>query len=158
MKETYTLAEAHRRFAQQSNGRVWELLSRPQRMPDEEDELLDAAHASRYHWRQIGDAAQRQRGEWLLSRVYGVLGRPAEALDHARRCLALTEADPAAMADFDFAYAYEGMARVCAQSGEHAEAAAWLARAVAAGEAIANDEDRSIFQGDLNAGEWYGLR
>jgi len=50
------------------------------------------------------------------------------------------------------------MARALACAGELDQAAAWYARASAAGAAIADDEDREIFTGDLATGPWFGLR
>jgi len=54
--------------------------------------------------------------------------------------------------------AAEAMARALACAGELDQAAAWYARASAAGAAIADDEDREIFTGDLATGPWFGLR
>jgi hypothetical protein len=61
------------------------------------------------------------------------------------------------VADFDHAYAAEAMARALACASELDQAAAWHARASAAGAAIADDEDREIFTGDLTTGPWFGL-
>ncbi len=61
------------------------------------------------------------------------------------------------MQDFDFAFAYEGMARAHALSGQHDRARKFLAQAEAAGQAIADDEDRAYFFSDLRGGEWSGL-
>jgi hypothetical protein len=62
------------------------------------------------------------------------------------------------VADFDHAYAAEAMARALACAGDLDQAAAWHARATAAGAGIADDEDREIFTGDLATGPWFGLR
>ncbi len=63
---------------------VWRLLDIDDRTPDQDDAMVHAAHASRWHWGQVGGAEQRAVGEWQCSRVYAVLGRPGEALHHAR--------------------------------------------------------------------------
>ena len=57
------------------------------RGPDrgQDDEMVDTAHASAWHWRQVGNAANAARGHWLLARVYAVLGRGEPAVHHARR-------------------------------------------------------------------------
>ena len=62
------------------------------------------------------------------------------------------------MKDFDVAYAFEGLARAHAMTGEHKLAEEFLVLAEQAGNAIANDEDRSIFMSDFDSGNWYGLR
>ena len=62
------------------------------------------------------------------------------------------------MADFDIAFAYEGVARAYALGGNQQEAKKYLQLASAAGEAIADPEDKEIFVGDLEGGEWHGIR
>ena len=116
------------------------------------------AHTSLYHWLQVGTAVHQQRGEWMLAKVYTVLGMADIAILHARRCLALTENYQDQMEDFDRAFAYEGIARASALSGNQQEANKYLEMAQAAGEAILDTEDKEIFMGDLNSGEWYGVR
>jgi hypothetical protein len=155
--ERYTLDQAHAHFAKAINGEVWRLLEKSPRTPEEDEQMVHAAHACLYHWLHAGLAANLQRGLWLLARVYAVLGDETQALRYAERCLALTEAHPEAMADFDLAYAQEGMARALALAGRQAEAADYLVQARAAGEAIAGDEDREIFQGDLASEPWNGV-
>jgi hypothetical protein len=149
------MAVHHRAFARSLNGLVWRLLARTGRTADDDARMVDAAHASQYHWREAG-GPPATRGEWLVSHVYAVLGRPEPALHHARRCLAL--ADGPAVADFDTAYAAEAMARALACAGDLDQAAGWHSRATAAGATIADDEDRKIFTEDLTTGPWFGLR
>jgi hypothetical protein len=145
----------HRELGRSLNGLVWQLLARHDRTQEDDARMVDAAHASQYHWRVAG-GPPATRGEWLVSHVYAVLGRAEPALHHARRCLELAGAEPG-VADFDHAYAAEAMARALACAGDLDQAAAWQARAAAAGAAVADDEDREIFTGDLTTGPWYGL-
>ena len=156
--ETYTVEEAHKFFAQSINGRAWELLQKPNRSQSENEDMLHAAHACTYHWKFVGTAVHQQRGEWLISHVHAVLGHGNEALRHAQRCFELTESNRELMRDFDIAYAFEGMARAQAMLGDHILAEEFLVLAQQAGNAIADEEDKSIFMGDFDSGEWYGLR
>jgi hypothetical protein len=142
-------ADGHRALAKQLNGAVWDGLG-SDRDDARDAELVDAAHASLYHWRAAGGTAEVVRGEWLVSRVYVVNRRPEPALHHARRAYELCVAH--ALGGFDLAYAYEGMARALACAGEPYDD--WHARAVAAGEAISDEEDRAIFAADLDAPPW----
>jgi len=144
-----TEQDYHRKFAVQTFNRVWELLDKPNRTPDELDEMLHAAHASRYHWGVVGAPVNLARGEWQVSRVYAVLNRAEAALHHARRCLELCEAN--GIGDFDLAYAYEAMARALAIAGPSDEAAQYIALGKAAGEQIAEAEDKELFFGDLKS-------
>jgi hypothetical protein len=58
--------EEERRVAVDLFNQVWELLETPSRSPAQEDRMVHAAHASRYHWGEVGEPANRARGEWLL--------------------------------------------------------------------------------------------
>jgi DNA-binding transcriptional MerR regulator len=128
---------------------TWTLLEKTDRTPAETDEMIHAAHASRFHWGRALDAvpANLARGEWQCSRVYAVLGRGEPALWHARRCVAINEG--AGIADWDIASAYEAMARASAVVGDRDGAAQWKAKAVAALDGIADQDDRDLIEGDL---------
>lgn len=150
--------EAHRLFARQTNGRVWELLEKVDRTPADEREMLAAAYASLFHWLHAGTVVHEQRGQWLIARVQLELGHQGEALRHARRCKGLTEANQEAMEDFDLAFAEEVMARVDSLRGEVGTAREALQRAMAAGRAIQDAEDRQIFFDSLRGGPWGDVR
>jgi tetratricopeptide (TPR) repeat protein len=156
--ERYTLEEAQIEFAKRTNGQVWKLLEKTDRTPAEDEEMECAAFASLYHWLQAGTQVHHQRGEWLIAHVYTILGEAESALKHANRCLELTEAYKNQMEDFDIAYAYEGMARANALSGNIEAAEKFLGLAESAGEEISDAESKKIFMGDLNSGAWHGIK
>ena len=60
------------------------------------------------------------------------------------------------MNDFDVAYAYESKARALALHGDKEEARKFYEMAREAGAAIVDEEDRSIFMGDFESGDWFG--
>jgi hypothetical protein len=76
-----------------------------------------------------------------------VLGRAEPALWHARRCLAINQANGSP--DWDIASAYEAMARAHLAAGDLGEVAAWKVRATEALDAIADPDDRDVIEGDL---------
>ncbi len=154
----YTMEEAHLEFAKKLNGRVWQLLEQEARTLFEDEEMVHAAHASLYHWFHAGKEVHHQRGEWLLARVYTVLGVESEALRHAARCVELTQEHAIQMSDFDHAYAYECLARANALAGKHAYSQEYFKLAEEAGRRIASEEDRAMFMDDLKGGAWYGER
>jgi uncharacterized protein YndB with AHSA1/START domain len=138
----------HRQWGVNAHQRVWALLA--DGAPTTEAarrEVVDAAHASQWHWSYAGNELNRQRGEWLISHVYAVLGDGPAALRHALRCWEITEAE--GFADFDLAYGCEGLARAYGVAGDSAAAADWRERAAKAGALIADAEDRAIFESDL---------
>ncbi|MCI0685833.1 MAG: hypothetical protein L0Y54_01145 [Sporichthyaceae bacterium] len=126
---------------------VWTLLEAEQRTRDQDDDMIHMAHASRYHWGQIGSAVNRARGEWQCSRVYAVLGRAEPALYHARRTLELCEQH--GIGDFDLAFAMEALARAHAVAGDTEQASVWTARARDAADHIADADDRDLVLADL---------
>lgn len=109
--------------------------------------MIHSAHASRYHWGEVGEPVNLARGEWQCSRVYAVLGRAEPALWHARRCVAIYEA--AGIADWDIASAYEAMARAHLAAGELDQVALWKAKAEAALAGVADQDDRDVIENDL---------
>jgi DNA-binding transcriptional MerR regulator len=139
----------HRRLAVALFDHVWTLLEKPDRTAAEIDEMLHAAHASRFHWGRAegGLPINLGRGEWQCSRVYAVLGRGEPALWHAKRCLVYAQ-DPSAE-DWDLAAAYESMARASAVAGDPGAAADWKAKAVTAVAAIGDQDEREIIENDL---------
>jgi uncharacterized protein YndB with AHSA1/START domain len=147
--------EIHRVFGISLNNLVWRELARTDRTADDDQRMVDAAHASLWHWAQVGTAVNLARGEWMCSHVYAVVGRPEPALHHANRALAVCEAEE--LGDFDLAYAYEAMARALALAGDLDGAATYRARAVDGVDDVADPIDREIFETDLAAGPWFGL-
>ena len=128
---------------------TWTLLENPNRTPAQDDEMIHAAHASRYHWGGVGEVVNRARGEWQVSRVYSVLGRGEPALYHARRCLEIYEEMAAGREDWELGSAYEAMARASAVAGDRAASSEWRSRAVAELAIIADLEDRRVLEQDL---------
>lgn len=141
--------EERRRLAVDCFNKTSALIANTNRTREQDDEMLHGAHASRYHWGEVGTAANRARGEWQCSRVYAILGRPEPALQHARRCLELCESEPGALEDWDLPFAHEALARAYALAGAAAETASCLDRARSLGAAIADDDDRALLEADL---------
>lgn len=144
--------QAHRRLGKDLYNHTWSLIEATERTPDQEDEMLFAAHASAYHWsRSGGTLANSARGHWQIARAYATLGRGEPALWHARRCLELAEAAAKAGVadDWDVPAALEGLARAQAVAGDQAGAAATRTRALEAVRGIADPEDRQLIEQDL---------
>ena len=139
----------HRNVAVDLFNHVWTLLRLPERTPEQDDEMIHAAHASRHHWAAVGTAANLARGEWQVSRVYAVLGRAEPALYHAGRCLAYCEARPSELEDWDLPYAYEALARAYLAAGNVDQSREHAARARELAERVADEEDRELLASDL---------
>jgi hypothetical protein len=150
--------DTHREMARKANARVWELLEATVRSQGENDELLEAAYTSLFHWRFGGAEPHRARGLWSVAHAHTVLGDGPQAMKYARSCFEWTTEHRHVMEDFDVAYAHEGLARAMALAGQPEAARRQLGLALEAGERISDPEDKSIFMGDLEAGDRYGIR
>jgi tetratricopeptide (TPR) repeat protein len=126
---------------------VWTLLEKQDRNQRESDRMIDAAHASRLFWEEVGEPVNHARGEWQISRAYATAGRAEPALHHAERCLGLCEEH--GIGDFDLAYAYEALARAHGIAGEAETAARYEEQAREAAERIAEQDDRDLLFSDL---------
>src|SRR5262245_54711507 len=126
---------------------TWTLLEKADRTERETDRMIDAAHASRFFWEDIGEAVHGARGEWQISRAYATAGRAGPALYHAQRCLAICEEH--GLGDCGLAYAYEALARAHGIAGDAQEAGQYRALAVEAAERIAEDDDRELLLNDV---------
>jgi hypothetical protein len=139
--------EEHRKFATGLFNLTWSLLDERDRTREEDDRMIHAAHASRYHWGEIGTPLEFERGEWQISRVYSVLKRSEPALFHAKRCLDICKKNN--IGDFDIAFAYEAIARALSITRNAAECEKYLLLAKEAGERIAKKEDKDYFFSEL---------
>lgn len=157
--------DLHRRFGVQLNNETWDLLdgtdSRPAITPDAPEEVKDralyGAYASARHWAEVGTAANRARGEYLIARVAVAIGLPDTALRHARKCLALVQSHPGEMADWDIPFAHEALARALAASGDVRAAREHRATAVRLSGEVAGPKDRQILNAELDRGPWHGI-
>lgn len=127
--------------------RVWELLERADRTAADDQELVNAAHASRLHWTSIGTPRHLAIGDWQISRVYSTVGRPEPAVHHARLCL--ENARLAIDEPWLLGSAYEGLARAYAAAGDRAAATEWKDKAVAQLELVTDRDDREIVEQDI---------
>jgi len=150
MVKVYDMEEntaLHKKLGIELFNYTWELLDKPQRTLEEDDTMVHAAHASRFHWGKAGTALNLARGEWQISRVYAVLGRPEAARFHGQRCLELCQEN--GIGDFDLAFAYEALARAASVAGNAAEKTKNLAMAQDALQHIADPVDRDVVVHDL---------
>jgi len=141
-------AYIHKCMGIELNGLVWTLLEKEDRNQDDEYRLINAAYASLYHWSEVGKPENLQRGEWLVSHVYAILGMADFALYHAKKCIEITTEND--IVDFDLAFANEAMARAYAASQNKDEYNYWYKLAKEAGEKISDTQDKEIFQQTLS--------
>ena len=139
----------HEQLAKSLFNQTWELLGKKERTKEEDLKMMYAAHASRYHWGEIGTPLEFGRGDWQISRVYSVLGRSEAALYHAQLCLSICKEND--IGDFDLAFAYEALARAYAVAGDESNSDKYFAKAREAGEKIEDQGNKDYFLGELNS-------
>jgi hypothetical protein len=139
----------HEQLAMSLFNQTWDLLGKKERTKEEDLKMIHSAHASRYHWGEIGTPLEFERGEWQISRVYSVLGRREPALYHAQLCLSICKEN--GIGDFDLAFAYEALARAYAVADDRSNRDKYFAKAREAGEKIEDQGNRDYFLGELNS-------
>ena len=141
--------ETQRLVAGRLYNHVWDLLDAGDaRTASQSAEMVDAAHASNWHWAQIGGLEQAVVGEWMISRVYAAVGNGAEAVHHAQSAFTLFHSGTG-LPDWLEASVQEGLARAHLAEGDR-DAAEFAAHAATdALDKVAEDEDRALIAGQL---------
>lgn len=119
---------------------AWDLIEKADRSEADDDSMINAAHASRFHWGRVGTPLHFARGEWQISRVYSLLGRAEPALFHAKKSLGLCLANE--LGPFDLGFAYEALARGYAVEGDIEQRDENLALASQAAEKVEKKTDQ----------------
>ena len=141
------LATWHRIFAPRAFNETWGLLDIAEPSRDEEENMLAAVFAQRYHWYAVGSPRNRAIADWQTSRVAAVLGYADLAFRFGERSLAVCLDN--GLDAFVTGFAHEAIARAAAEVDdvetftEHLEAAkSMLAE-------IESSEDRQVLEADL---------
>ncbi|QDU62334.1 hypothetical protein Pan216_32010 [Planctomycetes bacterium Pan216] len=133
----------HRTFAATCNNLAWTLSSK-KRTRAEDAEMLNAAHASAYHWHLIGDDINRMRATMLLAEVHAALGMGPTALAYANemRDYFLGHETP----DWELAFTHAVHAHAAHAAGEKQAYAESYQKAKKAIDAISDPNDREIVE------------
>lgn len=142
-------AAEQREYAVSLFNRTWDLLELSERTPEQIDEMIHIAHASCYHWGQVGAPANGARGEWQCARVYATLGHAEPALWHARRCLEIVEAGGEGLEDWDLPSAQQALAHAHLAAGDRDEARRWAGLAREGAARIEDPEDRELIESQI---------
>lgn len=137
----------HRKVGADLFNYTWSLIDQSRRSKETDDEMLHAAHASRYHWGHAGGPLNRSIGEWQISRVYAILHRAEPAFFHGRRALEIARRSH--LAPFYVAYGYEALARAASLAGKRRERNQYFRAAQRIGSRVRDSDDRRMLQQDL---------
>ncbi|MBN1619165.1 hypothetical protein JW890_00425 [candidate division WOR-3 bacterium] len=139
----------HKKTASELFNYVWELLDKKDRTIEDDRMMIHAAHASLFHWMQVGDAENDYLGEWQVSRVYSTLGKGESALYHAQNALLICEKN--GFTGFNLAYAHEALARAQLVLKNHENAKKSLEKAFREAEKVENEEEKNLLESDLKS-------
>ncbi len=141
--EASEIAQWHRKFAMACNNRAWEL-SVEIRTPARDTELLNLAHASAWHWAQVGTELNQMRAKMLLAEVHAALDFGSSALRLAQEMRDyFSKIDTP---DWEIAFVHTVYAHAASAAGDSTEHRRAYVNAVAAIAAVADNEDRQVVE------------
>ena len=141
----FDVPQAQRWFAIEMNNRAWDLVEKTERTPEENEQMISAAHAARCYWSTIGKPLNSLRAESLLAAAYLAAGRPELSLHHAERCLALSQQIGDEQTAFDRACAYGGLSAALLRLARAQDAKQHYAAALAWVEKLDHPDEKPIF-------------
>lgn len=143
------LSTAHRYFSAECFNRTWTLMEKAGRSAAEDEQMLLLSLASLWHWTQREDCSDQNLsiGYWQVSRVYALRGDARNALHYAETCLRHSHN----LAPFFVAYAHEAIARAVALTGESGRASKHIAEARRLAREVAEAEERTALEKDLDS-------
>jgi hypothetical protein len=137
----------HRTFAPRAFNQTWSLLDIEDPTREEEEVMLAATFAQRYHWYEVGSARQRAIADWQVSRVASVLGYAELALRFGERSLAICLDND--LDAFVTGFAHEAIARAAAEVDDVDTFTQHLETAKEKLLEIDDAEDRDVLEADL---------
>jgi hypothetical protein len=136
-----------KRLASQANNRAWTLAEMPRRSPEEDEEMLQAAHAAMYFWKIVGQPRNHAHAAQLLAHVYALLKLPGPAAQYLRKSMShFTQGD---CAPWELAFAHAVAANVASAEGNSAAYAEHYSAAKAVAAQITDPETREMLNATL---------
>jgi hypothetical protein len=136
-----------RRLASQANNRAWALSEAASRTPEEDEEMLQAAHAAMYFWKIVGNDNNRAHAAQLVAHVYALLGLASPASHF------LAKAQPVFLSgnaeEWEVALAHAVAANVAAARQDAAAHRTHYQKAFELVARLPDPEDRSVLEATL---------
>jgi hypothetical protein len=136
-----------RRLAGQANNRAWSLAEQTSRTPEEDEEMLQAAHAAMYLWTIAGNDNNKVHAAQLLAHAYATLKLPDPAAHYQAKSepfFLSTRAEP-----WERALAHAVAANVAAARHDAALHREHYRKATEQVAALPDPEERSILEATL---------
>ena len=150
-KPDFDMGAAHKYFSTQCFNQAWDLIEKPDRTPEEDEQMIRLNQASHWHWTQREDCTKTNLsvGYWQASRIYAILGQADNARRYGQLCLDHSQGDD--VPPFYLGYAYEALA--CAESvaGNREKMEKYLAQAREAVDTVTDPDSKKFLVDDLDA-------
>lgn len=134
----------HRRFASENNNRAWRLSESSSGSAADEAEMLNAAHAAALHWSKVGTPLNTARADMLLGHVHALLGNGGLAMRYAKSSFAYLTSH--GCPDWELAFAHAVLANAASAADDRNLHSHHYGLAEGLGMALANPEERRIFE------------
>lgn len=140
-------SNAHRFFSASCFNAAWDLIDKKERTPEEDEQMIELALASIYHWKQRPDCTGQNLavGYWQAARVYALAGQ----VDNARRCGQLSLEHSQGTPPFYTGFAYEALARAEMVAGNPAKTQEYLQLAYSFAGQVSDPEEKQMLEADL---------
>lgn len=148
-KPEFDQQAVHKYFSAYCFNKAWDLIDKPDRSPQDDEDMLRLNQASHWHWTQREDytAKNASIGYWQTSRIYALLGNAGEARRYGQLCLQASQEQ--GVRPFYMAYAYEALARAEALAGDVEKLERYKQAAREAAEKETDVDDRKVVLDDL---------
>lgn len=151
MKEPdFDVDAAHRYFSAACFNKVWELMEKPDRTAEEDEEMIRLSLASTWHWTQREDCTQTNMsiGYWQTSRIYAMLGQADNAKRYSQLCLDASRGED--IPPLYLGYAYEALARAESVAGNRERMEEYLREARRVADTIPKPDAKKMLLDDLD--------
>jgi hypothetical protein len=136
-----------KRLAAQANNRAWTLAEMPHRSPEEDEEMLHAAHAAMYFWKIVGTPGNHAHAAQLLAHVFALLKLPGPARQYLGMSWSyFSQRD---CAPWELAFANAVAASVASAEGDAAGYARHYSEAQLAAAQVPDPETREMLHATL---------
>jgi hypothetical protein len=150
-ESNFNAQPAHRHFSVQCFNQAWDLINKPERTAEEDEEMLRLGMASLWHWTQRPDCTvvHRSIGLWQVARIYALIGQPHNAERYGQMCLDAASGED--VEPFYKAYAYEALARAALGLRDPAGVQKYLEEARRLADQVTHPEDQQVLRKDLES-------
>lgn len=148
-KPEFDIDAAHKYFSAACFNKAWDLIDKPNRTAEEDEEMIRLSLSSTWHWTQRDECTSQNLSiaYWQTSRIYAILGHASNAKRYAELCLGVSQGDE--IPPFFLGYAFEALARAEMVAGNQEKVEKYLQEAHQIVAALTDDNEKKMLGDDL---------